>query len=147
VLQDGVEEAAGCVPVRMGDCSSCGSKSDWIGERDLERNSGSGSACAGYTDDWHGGRYPPNGIARASSTSIVRILNDSTIQAFAELNRVSYNVPSETSLYLVKEHPSGTNAQMDLSPTKATTTYTTDCKKNRFQIAAYWMELKPEAYG
>lgn len=34
----------------------------------------------------------------------VRILNDSMIQAFAELNCVSYNVPVETSLSLVKEH-------------------------------------------
>jgi GNAT superfamily N-acetyltransferase len=34
----------------------------------------------------------------------VRILNDSTIQAFAELNCVSYSVPPETSLSLVKEH-------------------------------------------
>jgi GNAT superfamily N-acetyltransferase len=34
----------------------------------------------------------------------VRILNDSTIRAFAELNCLSYNVPPDTSLSLVKEH-------------------------------------------
>jgi GNAT superfamily N-acetyltransferase len=34
----------------------------------------------------------------------VRILNNSAIQAFAELNCVSYNVPVETSVSLVKEH-------------------------------------------
>jgi GNAT superfamily N-acetyltransferase len=33
-----------------------------------------------------------------------RISNTSTIQAFAELNCLSYNVPVETSLSLVKEH-------------------------------------------
>jgi hypothetical protein len=33
-----------------------------------------------------------------------RILDDSTIQDFAELNCVSYDVPVETSLSLVKEH-------------------------------------------
>ena len=34
----------------------------------------------------------------------VRILDDSTIQTFAELNCVSYGIPIETSLSLVKEH-------------------------------------------
>jgi GNAT superfamily N-acetyltransferase len=34
----------------------------------------------------------------------VRISDDSTIQAFAELNCVSYGVPIETSLSLIKEH-------------------------------------------
>ncbi len=34
----------------------------------------------------------------------IRISDDSTIQAFAELNCVSYGVPIETSLSLVKEH-------------------------------------------
>jgi GNAT superfamily N-acetyltransferase len=34
----------------------------------------------------------------------LRIWDDSTIQAFAELNCVSYGVPMETSLSLVKEH-------------------------------------------
>jgi GNAT superfamily N-acetyltransferase len=33
-----------------------------------------------------------------------RILDDSTIQDFAQLNCVSYDVPVETSLSLVKEH-------------------------------------------
>ena len=33
-----------------------------------------------------------------------RILNDSTIQDFAQLNCVSYDVPVETSLSLLKEH-------------------------------------------
>ena len=33
-----------------------------------------------------------------------RILDDSTIQDFAQINCVSYDVPAETSLSLVKEH-------------------------------------------
>jgi GNAT superfamily N-acetyltransferase len=39
-----------------------------------------------------------------SALRFVRIWDDSTIRAFAELNCVSYNVPIETSLSLVTEH-------------------------------------------
>jgi hypothetical protein len=46
----------------------------------------------------------PLGSPAHPALRFVRIFNDSTIQAFAGLNCVSYNVPSETSLSLVKEH-------------------------------------------
>ena len=39
-----------------------------------------------------------------SALRFVRIVDDSTIRVFAELNCVSYSVPIETSLSLVKEH-------------------------------------------
>jgi GNAT superfamily N-acetyltransferase len=39
-----------------------------------------------------------------SALRFVRISNHSTIQAFAELNCVSYNIPIETSLSLMNEH-------------------------------------------
>jgi GNAT superfamily N-acetyltransferase len=39
-----------------------------------------------------------------SALRFVRISNHSTVQAFAELNCMSYNIPIETSLSLVNEH-------------------------------------------
>ena len=46
----------------------------------------------------------PMEVPRHPALRFVRISDNPTIQAFAELNCVSYNVPVETSLSLVKEH-------------------------------------------
>jgi GNAT superfamily N-acetyltransferase len=46
----------------------------------------------------------PMGSPGHPALRFVRVLNDPTIQAFAELNCLSYNIPLETSLSLVKEH-------------------------------------------
>jgi len=34
------------------------------------KDPGSGKVCAGYTDDWHGGRYPPDGSTGPPGASI-----------------------------------------------------------------------------
>jgi hypothetical protein len=49
----------------------------------------------------------PMGAPGHSALRFVRISNNSTIRAFAELNCVSYNFPIEMSLSLVNEHTLG----------------------------------------